>query len=61
MKVIAKGPFFDENGLHKPGDIVEVKDFRPGIMELIAEETKTKEIVETAAKKEPKKTTRKKV
>jgi hypothetical protein len=60
MKVIAKGPFLDENGLHKPGDIVEVKNFTPGIMELIAEKDK-KEIVETATKKEPKKTTRKKV
>ena len=58
MKVKVKSPFFDENGIHKKGDICEVKNFRPEYMELV-EEKKTK--VEKAIAKEPKKTTRKKV
>ena len=40
MKVRATTPFFDDNGLHKKGDIVEVKEVYPDRMELI-EETKT--------------------
>ena len=69
MKVKVKAPFFDASGIHKPGEIVEVKEFRSEYMELV-EEKKTKEIkesideapvseVETAVKK-PRKTTRKK-
>lgn len=69
MKIKVKSPFFDAKGIHKVGEIVEVKEFRPELMELV-EEKKTKEIkesideapvseVETAVKK-PRKTTRKK-
>ena len=58
MKVKVKSPFFDENGIHKKGDICEVKNFRPEYMELVEEK---KEKVEKAIAKEPKKTTRKKV
>ena len=57
MKVKVKSPFFDENGIHKPGDICEVKSFRPEYMELVEEK---KEKVEKAVAKTPKKTTRKK-
>ncbi len=57
MKVKVKAPFFDENGIHKRGDIVDVKSFRPEYMELIEEK---KEKVEKAVAKTPNKTTRKK-
>lgn len=69
MKVKVKAPFFDQNGIHKIGDICEVSQFRPQYMELV-EEKKVKEIkesVDTApvsepekAVKKPRKTTRKK-
>lgn len=58
MKVKVKAPFFDDRGIHKVGEIVEVKDFNPLYHEPVAEEKKAK--VETAVAKEPKKTTRKK-
>lgn len=57
MKVRVKSPFFDENGLHKPGEEAEVNKFRPEYMEILENETK----VEKAVAKTPKKTTRKKV
>lgn len=69
MKVKVKAPFFDANGIHKVGEIVEVKEFRPELMELV-EEKKVKEIKESIdeapvfepekAVKKPRKTTRKK-
>lgn len=40
MKVIVKTVFFDETGLHKVGDIVEVKAFDERRMELIEEDKK---------------------
>lgn len=58
MKVKVKAPFFDEKGIHKRGEICEVKKFRPEYMELV-EEKKT-EKVEKAIKTDAKKTTRKK-
>lgn len=57
MKIKVKSPFFDENGIHKKGEIAEVKTFRPEYMELIEEK---KEKVEKAVAKTPTKTTRKK-
>lgn len=70
MKIKVKSPFFDVNGIHKVGEIVEVKEFRPELMELVAEK-KVKEIKESideapvsepeTAVKKPRKTTRKKV
>lgn len=69
MKVKVKAPFFDANGIHKVGEIVDVKEFRPELMELV-EEKKVKEIKESVdsapvsepekAVKKPRKTTRKK-
>lgn len=69
MKVKVKAPFFDANGIHKVGEIVEVKEFRPELMELV-EEKKVKEIKKSVdeapvsepekAVKKPRKTTRKK-
>lgn len=56
MRVKVKAPFFDERGIHKKGDITDVKTFRPEYMELIEDEEK----VETAVAKTPRKTTRKK-
>lgn len=58
MKVKVKAPFFDENGIHKRGEIVEVTNFRPEYMELVEEK---KEKVEKAIKTDAKKTIRKKV
>lgn len=58
LKIKVKAPFFDERGIHKIGEIVEVKNFRPEYMELI-EEKKT-EKVEKAVKVDKAKTTRKK-
>ena len=68
MKVKVKAPFFDANGIHKVGEIVEVKEFRPELMELV-EEKKVKEIKKSVdeapvsepekAVKKPRKTTRK--
>ncbi len=55
MKIKVKAPFFDENGIHKRGDIVDVKTFRPDYMEIIEEK---KEKVEKAVKTDTKKTTR---
>ena len=55
MKVKVKAPFFDANGIHKVGEIVDVKEFRPELMELVEEK---KEKVEKAVAKTPKKTTR---
>lgn len=45
MKVRAKVAFFDDSGVHKRGDIVEVKIFDSNTMEKLEEkptETKTK-------------------
>jgi hypothetical protein len=58
MKVLVKAPFFDEKGIHKKGEITEVKKFRPEYMELVEEVKEEK--VEKAVAKAPKKTTRKK-
>ena len=55
MKIKVKAPFFDERGIHKKGDIVEVGKFDPIYHELIDEKT---EKVEKAVKKTPAKTTR---
>lgn len=57
MKVLVKAPFFDENGIHKKGEIAEVKSFRPEYMELVEEKKEPK--VEKAVKADTKKTTRK--
>ena len=37
MKIKVKAPFFDENGIHKVGEICEVKNFRPELMEAVEE------------------------
>ena len=58
MKVLVKAPFFDEKGIHKKGEITEVKKFRPEYMELVEEVKEEK--VKKAVSKAPKKTTRKK-
>ena len=55
MKIKVKAPFFDERGIHKKGEIVEVSKFDPLYHELVEEKT---EKVEKAVKKAPAKTTR---
>ena len=37
MKVRAKSLFYDENGIHRKGEVIDVKTFRPGIMEAVDE------------------------
>lgn len=61
MKIRVKAPFFDERGIHKRDDIVEVNPdkFNSVLMEPVIEEKKT-EKVEKAIKTDAKKTTRKK-
>lgn len=55
MKVKVKAVFFDDNGLHKPGEVVEVSTFDSATMELVQEDPKP-----APEKKEPaKKTTTK--
>lgn len=43
MKVRVKAPFFDDNGIHKKGEITEVKKFDPYLMELIVEKVEKEE------------------
>lgn len=57
IKVKVKAPFFDENGIHKRGEICTVSNFRPEFMELLMDE-ESGEVVETAIKVDPVKTTR---
>lgn len=61
MKVKVKTPFFDRNGLHKRGELMEVsaKDFNPLYMVPDMEKA-AKDDIETPEKKTVKKTTRKK-
>lgn len=57
MKVRIKAPFFDANGIHKKGDIIDTESFDSALMEIVEGKT---EKVEKAVAKTPKKTTRKK-
>lgn len=76
MKVKVKAPFFDENGIHKVGEICEVSRFNPERMEPVEEKKASKPIseeiieekfeekkekVEKAVRTDSKKNTRKKV
>lgn len=62
MKVKVKSPFFDNNGLHKRGEILDVENVDLVTMEPLVDEEKEEksEKVEKAVKT-VKKTTRKKV
>lgn len=42
MKVKVKRPFYDDTGIHKKGDIVEVKAFDGELMEAIEEKAEKK-------------------
>jgi len=42
MKVIVKRPFFDDNGLHKVDEIVDVKVFDENLMNVIEEKKPAK-------------------
>lgn len=54
MKVKVKIPFYDDKGIHKKGDIIDVDVFSSEMMELIKEEKKVK--IETAVSKTERKT-----
>lgn len=58
LKVRVKSPFFDDNGLHKIDDIMEVKELNPVLMEEVKEDKP--KAVEAEAKAEPKKAPAKK-
>lgn len=61
MKVTVKAPFFDENGIHKKGEVCEVKTFIPLYMEPYFEEEKeTKKVEKAVSKEKAKATTRRK-
>lgn len=42
MLVVVKRVFYDENGLHRKGDKVEVQNFDENLMELVEEKPKKK-------------------
>lgn len=58
LKVRVKSPFYDDKGLHKIGDIMEVKELNPVLMEEVKDD-KTK-AVKAEEKAEPKKAPAKK-
>lgn len=58
LKVRVKSPFYDDNGLHKIDDVMEVKELNPVLMEEVKED-KAK-AVKAEAKAEPKKAPAKK-
>lgn len=45
MKVTITKVFFDSFGLHRKGSVEEVEEFKPGLMELVAEEKPKKKSV----------------
>lgn len=47
MKVTVKRVFFDDKGLHRKGEVVEVEKFNADLMELIAEKKPEKKAKET--------------
>lgn len=61
MKMRVKSPFFDSNGLHKKGDIIETTETRPELVEPVIEEKKVEKKIEAEVKKTTSKVTRKKV
>lgn len=46
MKVTITKVFFDDKGLHRVGDVIEVKDFRPDLMEKFEDEKPKKKAIE---------------
>ena len=51
MKVRVKSPFYDGNGIHKRGEIVEVSSFSSDRMEMIEEKPKAEKPEVKTAKK----------
>lgn len=58
MKVRVKVPFYDDKGIHKKGDIIEVNEYSSDVMELVGSKEEKK--IETAVSKIEKKTATKK-
>lgn len=50
MKVKVIKVFFDDNGLHKKGEIVDVKLFDGNLMEKVVEKTTEKKSIKKTAK-----------
>lgn len=61
MKAVVKVAYFDNSGLHKAGEVVEVKKLNPYLMATEEEkvEEPTEETVEVKTKKATKKTMKK--
>lgn len=47
MKVTVKKVFFDDNGLHRKGETIEVENFNADLMELVPEKKPEKKAKET--------------
>lgn len=58
LKVRVKSPFYDDNGLHKIDDVIEVKELNPVLMEEVKEDKP--KAVKAEAKAEPKRAPAKK-
>ena len=54
MKVRVKVPFYDDKGIHKKGDIIEVNEYSSDVMELVGSKEEKK--IETAVSKIERKT-----
>lgn len=59
MKVRVKAPFYNDNGLHKIGEIIETASFDTFLMEKIEVEKKEAEEVVKEVKKTKRTTTKK--
>ena len=53
MKVRVKSPFYDSEGLHMIGDIVDVKYFDSNVMEMVEDKKAEKAETKTEPKKAP--------
>ena len=53
MKARVKSPFYDNDGLHMIGDIVETKYFDSNVMEMVEDKKAEKAEVKTEPKKAP--------
>ena len=61
MKVTVKAPFYDDNGIHKIGDVIETASFDPFLMEKATDKVENSEPIKVVeeVKKATKKVTKK--
>lgn len=53
MKVMVKSPFYDADGLHNIGDVIDAKYYDPNVMEEVNDKKAEKAEVKTEPKKAP--------